>query len=188
VRAQIAAAFATAHVDAIKIGMLATAATVQAVATSLPADCPPIVLDPVLMSSSGGQLLDRGGQEALRTVLLPRATVLTPNIPEAAALLGTHCAQGEQDLLYQAAALRALGAAAVLLKGGHAEEPEATDLLLTADATAHWLRAPRINVERRGTGCALSSAIAAGLGAGLDIVVACTRAKQHVAQLLQQGD
>ena len=188
VRAQIAAAFATARIDAIKIGMLATAATVQAVAASLPAEGPPIVLDPVLVSTSGGELLDRGGREALRTLLLPRITVLTPNIPEAAALLGTHCAQGEQELLQQASALRALGAAAVLLKGGHAAEPEATDLLLTGDAIPRWLRAPRIAVERRGTGCALSSAIAAGLGAGLDLAAACARAKQHVTQLLQQAD
>ena len=188
VRAQIAAAFATARIDAIKIGMLATAATVQAVAASLPAEGPPIVLDPVLVSTSGGELLDRGGREALRTLLLPRITVLTPNIPEAAALLGTHCAQGEQELLQQASALRALGAAAVLLKGGHAEEPEATDLLLSGDAKPRWLRAPRIGVVRRGTGCALSAAIAAGLGAGLDLAAACMRAKQHVTQLLQQAD
>ena len=110
VRAQIAAAFATARVDAIKIGMLATAATVQAVAASLPADGPPIVLDPVLVATSGGELLDRGGREALRTLLLPRATVLTPNIPEAAALLGTQCAQcGRllQQLLLALCAVRA---------------------------------------------------------------------------------
>ena len=188
VRAQIAAAFATAHIDAIKIGMLATAATVQAVAASLPAEAPPIVLDPVLESTSGGELLDRGGREALRTLLLPRATVLTPNIPEAAALLDTHCARGEQQLLQQASALRALGSAAVLLKGGHAEGPEVTDLLLTGHAAPRWLRAPRISAVRRGTGCALSAAIAAGLGAGLDVAAACARAKQHVTQLLQQAD
>jgi hydroxymethylpyrimidine/phosphomethylpyrimidine kinase len=188
VRAQIAAAFATARVEAIKIGMLATAATVRAVAAALPPRVPPLVLDPVLASSSGGELLDDGGRAALRTTLLPRTTLLTPNIPEAAVLLGARCGPSEQALLDAAAALLALGPAAVLLKGGHAEGPEATDLLLMAHAAPRWLRAPRVNAVRRGTGCALSSAIAAGLAAGLELTAACERAKQHVTQLLQQDD
>jgi hydroxymethylpyrimidine/phosphomethylpyrimidine kinase len=188
VRAQIAAAFATTPVQAIKIGMLATGATVLAVAASLPAQAPPIVLDPVLASSSGGELLDNAGRAALGTGLLPRATLLTPNIPEAAALLGTSCAQSEQQVQRQAAALLALGPAAILVKGGHGEGTEASDLLLMRDAAPLWLRAPRISAVRRGTGCALSSAIAAGLGAGLDLTTACERAKQYVTQLLQQDD
>ncbi len=188
VRAQIAAAFATAHVEAIKIGMLATAATVRAVADALPPRAPPLVLDPVFASSSGGELLDEGGREALRTTLLPRTTLLTPNIPEAAVLLGEHCGPSQRALLDAAAALLAFGPAAVLLKGGHGEGPEATDLLLMPRAAPRWLRAPRINAVRRGTGCALSSAIAAGLAAGLELTAACERAKQHVTQLLQQDD
>ncbi len=188
VHAQIAAAFATARIEAIKIGMLATAATVRAVADALPARTPPLVLDPVLASSSGGELLDDGGREALRTTLLPRATLLTPNIPEASALLGERCGPSERALLGAAAALLAFGPAAVLLKGGHGEGPEATDLLLMPHATPRWLRAPRLNAVRRGTGCALSSAIAAGLAAGLELTTACERAKQHVTQLLQQDD
>ena len=188
VRAQIAAAFATTPVQAIKIGMLATRATVLAVAASLPSQAPPVVLDPVLASSSGGDLLDSAGREALCSALLPRVTLLTPNIPEAAAILGSEFAVCDEDLLRQAAALLALGPAAVLLKGGHGEGTEATDLLLTRAAAPRWLRAPRLNAVRRGTGCALSSAIAAGLAAGLDLTVACERAKQHVTQLLQQDD
>ena len=188
VRAQMAAAFTTCGIDAIKIGMLATAATVRAVAASLPATGPPVVLDPVLTSSSGGELLDRDGRAALCAMLLPRATLLTPNIPEAAALLGTRSARDEDERLRQAAALLALGARAVLLKGGHADGPEAADLLLTADAAPHWLRAPRSPAPRRGTGCALSAAIAAGLAAGLPLSAACEEAKQHVTQLLQQRD
>ena len=186
VRAQMAAAFATCRIEAIKIGMLATSATVLAVAASLPERAPPLVLDPELASSSGGELLDGEGRAALRATLLPRATLLTPNIPEAAALLGTRNARDEQELLRQAAALLALGPRAVLLKGGHGDGPEATDLLLTANAAPRWLRAPRSPALRRGTGCALSSAIAAGLAAGLPLAAACEQAKQHVTQLLQR--
>jgi hydroxymethylpyrimidine/phosphomethylpyrimidine kinase len=114
--------------------------------------------------------------------------VLTPNIPEAAALLGTRSAGSEEELLQQAAALLALGPQAVLLKGGHGNGPEAADLLLATQAPPRWLRAPRISAARRGTGCALSSAIAAGLAAGLELAAACERAKQHVTQLLQHDD
>jgi hydroxymethylpyrimidine/phosphomethylpyrimidine kinase len=188
VRAQITAALATRRVDAIKIGMLATRATVLAVAAALPVTAPPVVLDPVLASSSGGELLDSAGRSALCAALLPRATLLTPNIPEAAALLGTGRAGSEAELLQQAAALLALGPQAVLLKGGHGGGAEASDLLLAAHAPPRWLRGPRINAVRRGTGCALSAAIAAGLAAGLELTTACERAKQHVTRLLQHDD
>jgi hydroxymethylpyrimidine/phosphomethylpyrimidine kinase len=188
VQAQMTAAFATCRVDAIKIGMLATRATVLAVAATLAARVPPLVLDPVLASSSGGELLDDTGRSALCAALLPRTTLLTPNIPEAAALLGTRSARSEGELLQQAAALLALGPQAVLLKGGHGDGAEASDLLLVRDAPARWLRAPRIEAARRGTGCALSAAIAAGLAAGLELAAACERAKQHVTRLLQHAD
>jgi hydroxymethylpyrimidine/phosphomethylpyrimidine kinase len=188
VREQMRAALTTAHVDAIKIGMLSTRATVLAVAATLPAQAPPVVLDPVLASSSGGELLDGAGRDALCAALLPRTTLLTPNIPEAAALLGTSCARSEAELLQQAEALLALGPRAVLLKGGHGEGPEAADLLLAVDAGPRWLRAPRLSAAARGTGCALSAAIAAGLAAGLELTAACERAKQHVTQLLQNTD
>ena len=188
VQAQMTATLATCRVDAIKIGMLATRATVLAVAATLPATAPPLVLDPVLASSSGGELLDEAGRSALCAALLPRTTLLTPNIPEAAALLGAPIARTEAELLRQAAALLAFGPQAVLLKGGHGEGPEATDLLLASNAPPRWLRAPRISAVRRGTGCALSSAIAAGLAAGLELTTACERAKQHVTRMLQHAD
>jgi hydroxymethylpyrimidine/phosphomethylpyrimidine kinase len=188
VHAQMTAALATTPIQAIKIGMLATRSTVLAVAASLPAQAPPIVLDPVLASSSGGELLDHAGREALRSVLLPRVTLFTPNIPEAAAILGSADAGTPEELLRQGAALLMLGPAAVLLKGGHGSGPEATDLLLRREAAPRWLRTPRIDAVRRGTGCALSSAIAAGLAAGLDLATACERGKHHVTQLLQQDD
>ena len=188
VRAQMAAALATHRADAIKIGMLATADTVLAIEAALPSTAPPVVLDPVLLSSSGGELLDRAGRAALRARLLPRVTLLTPNIPEAAALLGSSCAESEAELLRQAAALLALGPLAVLLKGGHGAGTEASDLLLASNAPPRWLRAPRARSVRRGTGCTLASAIAAGLAQGLELTAACERAKQHVTQLLQHGD
>jgi len=187
VRAQLAAACATGPVDAIKIGMLATGATVLAVCAGLPAETLPIVLDPVLASSSGGELLDAEGREALRTTLLPRVTLLTPNIPEAAALLGSGSARSEAELLQQARALLALGPEAVLLKGGHGGGAEASDLLLLRDAAPRWLRAPRIANARRGTGCELAAAIATGLAGGLAVGTACERAKQHLTQSLRQA-
>lgn len=188
VRAQLAAACASGRIDALKIGMLATAATVHAVCAGLPGGALPIVLDPVLASSSGGELLDRQGREALCAALLPRVTLLTPNIPEAAALLGSSPAQSEMELLQQARALLALGPEAVLLKGGHRSGPEATDLLLAHDGVPRWLRAPRVAIDRRGTGCVLAAAIAAGLATGLDLATACAHAKQHLTQSLQQAE
>jgi hydroxymethylpyrimidine/phosphomethylpyrimidine kinase len=187
VRAQMAAGFSTQTVHAIKTGMLATRAIVLAVAAALPAAAPPIVVDPVLCSSSGEQLLDSAGREALCTALLPRTSLLTPNIPEAAVLLGTQPATTEEQLLRQAQALLGLGPAAVLLKGGHAEGPEAVDLLVMREAAPLWLRAPRINATRRGTGCTLASAVAAGLGSGLDLPAACRQAQAHVLQLLLES-
>lgn len=188
VRAQIEAAFATGRVAAVKIGMLGTEATVLEVAAALEVhSAVPVVLDPVLASTSGAALLDRSGQAALRERLLPRATLITPNVPEAAALLDLASAAGEAQLLAQAEALLALGAHAVLLKGGHTQGPAATDLLLMRGAGPHRLSAPRISCDRRGTGCALASAIAAGLAVAQELPEACARAKRYVSELLQQA-
>jgi hydroxymethylpyrimidine/phosphomethylpyrimidine kinase len=187
VRGQIEAAFATGRVAAVKIGMLGTRAVVLAVAAAL-AENPgvPVVLDPVLAATSGARLLDASGQAALRDVLLPRATLITPNIPEVAALLGVESAEGEAQLLQQGRALLALGARAVLLKGGHASGELATDQLLTS-AAVHRLSAPRAARGQRGTGCALGSAIAAGLAVGMDLLAACVRAKDYVTEWVRQG-
>jgi len=145
----------------------------------------PLVLDPVLAASSGGALLEPAGVAALRERLLRRATLLTPNIPEAAALLGATPAHTEDELLRQGRALLALGAQAVLLKGGHAGGPEATDLLLTAGDAVRRFSTPRRAAGRRGTGCALATAIAAGLAAGLELSAACARAKDYVSAWLR---
>jgi hydroxymethylpyrimidine/phosphomethylpyrimidine kinase len=186
-RAQIAAAFATRAVAVVKIGMLATAASVRAVAESLAAHRPvPLVLDPVLVSSSGTALLDTSGREALLQQLLPRAALITPNIPEAAMLLGLSAAGNESDALGQAQQLVARGARAVLLKGGHAHGPECVDLLLMRDRPLERLTSPRQDVRMRGTGCALAAAIAAYLAQGLELPVACARAKVYITALLQR--
>jgi len=188
VRAQIETALATGRVGAIKIGMLGTRAIALAVAACLPArEQVPMVLDPVLASSSGAALLDAGGREALRENLVPRATLVTPNIREAAALLGTEPATTEEELLRQARAWLALGPAAVLIKGGHGSGSEAVDLLVSTGCSPRRLVASRTAKTQRGTGCALASGIAAGLAAGLELGDACARAKHHVLELLQQG-
>jgi hydroxymethylpyrimidine/phosphomethylpyrimidine kinase len=189
VRTQVRAALESGPVGAIKIGMLGTGATVSAVADSLPrGGTIPIVLDPVLISSSGGVLLNEEGQAEMRARLFPLATVLTPNIPEAASLCGTTPATTRDALLEQARSLLAMGARSVLLKGGHAEGHEAVDLLYTAQgaaaSAAQWLSSKRLEARCRGTGCALATAIAAGLASGQSVEDACRDGKEYVLSML----
>lgn len=185
VRIQIRAALEPTAVKAVKIGMLGTGATVRAVADSLPrASEAPIVLDPVLLSSSGGVLLDKEGQTEMRARLIPLVTLLTPNIPEAAALCAAEPATSREALLEQARALLSMGARAVLLKGGHSPGAEAVDLLLTSQGVPQWLSSPRLDARCRGTGCALASAIAARLASGESLENACRSGKEYVLSLL----
>lgn len=185
IRAQIRAALESTAVGAVKIGMLGTLATVSAVAEELSQAAPiPIVLDPVLLSSSGGVLLDEAGRAGMRERLFPLTTVLTPNIPEAASLCGTAPAVSREERVRQARALLAMGPQAVLLKGGHASDAEAADLLLTRDGAPRWLSSPRLNAGSRGTGCALASAIAAGLARGKSVDEACRSARDYVLGML----
>jgi hydroxymethylpyrimidine/phosphomethylpyrimidine kinase len=185
VRSQIRAALDSAPVGAIKIGMLGTCATVSAVADSLPAGGNiPIVLDPVLLSSSGAVLLDEAGRAEMRARLFPQTALLTPNLPEAASLCGMAPAADRTVLLEQARSLLATGVRAVLLKGGHAAGPQAVDFLLTAHEAPQWHASPRLAASRRGTGCALASAIAAGLASGLSPEAACRAAKRYVLAML----
>jgi hydroxymethylpyrimidine/phosphomethylpyrimidine kinase len=185
VRAQIRAALESANVGAIKIGMLGSAATVVAVAESLPAaGTIPVVLDPVLVASSGGALLDEEGRAALRARLLPLTDLLTPNIPEAASLCGAAPAAAREERVAQARQLLAMGARAVLLKGGHAHEAEAADLLLADGSAPDWITSRRVGARCRGTGCALASAIAAALASGSSLQDACRSGKQYVLSML----
>jgi hydroxymethylpyrimidine/phosphomethylpyrimidine kinase len=185
IRAQIAAAFATRRVAAIKIGALGTRATVEAVVRGISQSVTiPIVLDPVLVSSSGGVLLDASGREAMLKHLFPRATLVTPNVPEAAALLDQEIATSDRVLIEQAQRLLALGPQAVLLKGGHRDGEEAVDLLVSGKHCLQRIASERLRATSRGTGCALASAIAAGLASGLSLFEACQQAKRHVLEML----
>jgi hydroxymethylpyrimidine/phosphomethylpyrimidine kinase len=188
IRAQIVTAFETHSIGAIKIGMLGTCATVEAVVDSLPCGTTvPMVLDPVLVASSGGILLDAEGRAAMCQRLFPRATIVTPNIPEAAMLLGEDPAIGEPALISQAQRLLALGPQAVLLKGGHAGGEEAVDLLISGNNAVQRIASPRVRATRRGTGCALASAIAAGLACGTPLIDVCQLAKRYVADMLSHA-
>jgi hydroxymethylpyrimidine/phosphomethylpyrimidine kinase len=174
---------------AVKIGMLATSEIIEAVAEQLKAlEGTPVVLDPVMVAASGDVLLDEDAIETLRKVLLPRATLITPNLPEAAKLLDQVEAKSERDMRAQAEALRALGAQAVLIKGGHADGPDAVDILVDAEGELR-LTAPRVATENtHGTGCTLSSAVAAELAKGASVREAVTRAKAYVTAALQHAN
>jgi hydroxymethylpyrimidine/phosphomethylpyrimidine kinase len=186
VQAQIRAALAAGDIGAIKIGMLGRQATVQAVIDVLPPrERIAIVLDPVLQSSSGGVLLDQPGQRLLREQLLARVSLLTPNIPEAAALLGEAPGIDEGALTEQAVRLQRLGAQAVLLKGGHAAGERVSDILVVDGEPVMQLCGPRLRAQRRGTGCSLASAIAAELARGQTLLAACSAGQHHVRAALE---
>lgn len=189
VGAQISSVLADLAVRAVKIGMLSAPATIEAVAARLARDYRgPIVLDPVMVAASGDALLTDAAIDALRTHLVPRVDLLTPNLPEAARLTGSAMACDETTMLRQARTLLALGPKAILIKGGHAEGPEAIDLLVTADRTIR-LAAPRIpSRNSHGTGCTLSSAIAAGLAQRLTMPDAVQVAKAYVHAAILAAD
>jgi hydroxymethylpyrimidine/phosphomethylpyrimidine kinase len=177
------------NVAAVKIGMLATSEIIEAVAAALDAlPGVPVVLDPVMVAASGDILLDEDGIETLRTVLVPRATLITPNLPEAAKLLGSGEAEDEDAMFGHATALRQLGAKAVLIKGGHAEGDKAIDILVDEEERLR-LEAPRVATENtHGTGCTLSSAVAAELAKGASLGDAVTRAKAYVTATIAVAD
>ena len=167
---------ASGPLRAAPLGMPANASIVEAIAATLP-DLP-FVLDPVLATSAGATLLDAAGCAAMITRLIPRATLMTPNLPEAARLTGL---QSGAALGALASGLFAMGARAVLLKGGHASGAEAVGWLLRPDAAPLRFAAPRQPGTRRGTGCTLASAIAALLARGHDLATACGHAKRYLA-------
>jgi hydroxymethylpyrimidine/phosphomethylpyrimidine kinase len=177
------------NVAAVKIGMLATSEVIEAVAGALKTmPGVPVVLDPVMVAASGDILLDEDAVDTLRTVLVPRATLITPNLPEAAKLLGDDDAKDERAMSGQAAALRRLGAKAVLIKGGHAEGEQAVDILVD-DQGELRLEAPRIPTSNtHGTGCTLSSAIAAELAKGAGLREAVSNAKAYVTAAIAAAD
>ena len=181
IRAQIDAVFSDLDIGAAKIGMLSQAATIDAVAQGLAAHhAKNIVLDPVMVTTSGDRLLVPEAVEALRKLLIPRALVVTPNLAEAAALTGASVARNEREMEVQARELLALGARNVLIKGGHGGGDQSLDLLIGQGEVVR-LSARRIATSNlHGTGCTLSSAVAAGLANGVDLRAAAQDAKEYV--------
>lgn len=167
--------------------MLGDPSVIRAVAEGLRGRGLPVVLDPVMVARSGDRLLAADAIAALRSELLPLATVLTPNLPEAADLLGQPPAPGLGAREAQGHALLALGPAWVLMKGGHAEGPVCTDLLMGPDPQR--LTAPRIATRNtHGTGCTLSAAIAAGLAQGMTVPQAVTQAHSYLQGAIAAAD
>lgn len=186
-RAQLDACFADFDIGAVKIGMLATAGVIDCVADALQAHRPPhVVLDPVMVATSGAKLLADDALHALRTRLLPLASIITPNIPEAELLTGVRIADGEAaDAAI--AGLRAMGARAVLLKGGHLDEGDTViDRYNDGVLDAEFIH-DRQALEGHGTGCTLGSAIAANLCLGMPMPVAVETATDYIERALRGG-
>jgi hydroxymethylpyrimidine/phosphomethylpyrimidine kinase len=169
--------------DAVKVGMLADAAIVEAAARLIDHGGVPAVIDPVMAAKGGASLLAQAAVASMKRELIPRAALLTPNAPEAAALTGL-TVETPDDLRRAGAALLALGAGAVLMKGGHIEGPMVTDLLLTTDGEQAF-SAPRIDSRHtHGTGCTLASACAAGIAQGMPLAAAVERAIGYVREAI----
>ncbi|MFG6560389.1 bifunctional hydroxymethylpyrimidine kinase/phosphomethylpyrimidine kinase [Sulfitobacter sp. 1A15299] len=188
IRAQMTAVFDDLAIGAVKIGMLGDPATIFAVVEGL-ADCAaPVVLDPVMVAKSGDALLSAEAVKTLRDRMLPRAHVLTPNLPEAARLLDTEEASDEATMLAQGRALLSFGPRAVLMKGGHGKGCTCVDLLISEAETLR-LSAPRQQTTNtHGTGCTLSAAIAAGLARGLSLPQAVEAAHRYLQRAIAAAD
>lgn len=189
VKQQLVAVLSDLNVAAIKIGMLASVAIIEAIGAVLKEHPDiPVVLDPVMVAKSGDALLHRDAIHALREVLFPLATLITPNIPEAAMLNGTVDATSEALMEQQAHALSAFGCSSVLLKGGHLGTTDSTDLLLL-DNTVHRFSYPRLSTRNtHGTGCTLSSAIAAELAKGKSLQAAVATAEDYIHAAIASSD
>jgi hydroxymethylpyrimidine/phosphomethylpyrimidine kinase len=193
IAAQIDAIFSDLAVGAVKLGMLSQVAAIQAVAVGLVRHrARNIVLDPVMVSTSGDRLLADDAIEALRRELIPRALIVTPNLPEAAALTGANLARNEREMEIQAREILTLGARNVLIKGGHGDGNDSVDLLIGQNqefGEVVRLSARRIATNNtHGTGCTLSSAIAAGLAKGRDLIAAVQDAKAYVTAAIAAAD
>ena len=189
VTAQIDAVFADLDVKAVKIGMVAQRAAIEAIATGLKRWSPKhVVLDPVMVATSGDHLLARDAVASLRRELIPRASLVTPNLLEAAALLEQPLATGEAEIASQGERLISMGCRAVLIKGGHGQGSESIDYLFDGSRTIA-LVAPRIATKNtHGTGCSLSSAIAAGLAKGESLEAAVRTAKAWISEAISAAD
>ncbi len=180
VTAQIEAVVGDIGAEAVKIGMLANAAIVEAVSAAIQAlDLPHVVLDPVMIAKGGDRLLEDDAVAAIRAELLGRAHVVTPNLPEAA-VLAEMPVRSLNDMREAGRRILAMGPRVVLVKGGHLEGPESIDVACTAGETFE-IRRPRVRtVHTHGTGCTLSSAIAANLALGLSDRDAIEAAREYL--------
>ena len=187
-KSQIDAVMEDLGADAVKIGMLHSAEIVQTVADAIDRHAlKNVVLDPVMVATSGAVLIENPAIAALVSELFKRAVLVTPNLDEAALLVGQTLAS-EQDMEQAAQELLNKGARAVLLKGGHLAGDVVSDLLLTPNSKPHWMRAPRIHTANtHGTGCTLSSAIAAHLALGCSLLDAVEAARAYVRAALEAG-
>jgi hydroxymethylpyrimidine/phosphomethylpyrimidine kinase len=180
VTAQIEAVAGDIGADAVKIGMLANAAVVEAVSAAVAElDLPLVVVDPVMVAKGGDRLLEAEAIEAMRAELLPRAHIITPNIPEAEVLWGSSIATVD-DMRTAASAIRRLGPRIVVVKGGHLQGPNSVDVVCSAHAEFEVARERIATSSTHGTGCTLSSAIAANLALGLDDRAAIERAREYL--------
>jgi hydroxymethylpyrimidine/phosphomethylpyrimidine kinase len=189
VTAQMDAVLSDLTVNAVKIGMLGNTATIAAVAAGLDRYRQTnVVLDPVLAATSGERLLAADAVEALRTELMPRALLITPNLVEAARLLGEPEAADETAMKLQAERLVADGANAVLLKGGHGRGEESVDILVSRNGITRFAARRIAARNTHGTGCTLASAIASGLAKGQELVTAVQAAKDYVTAAIAAAD
>lgn len=189
VAAQLDSVLNDVRIDAAKIGMLAETAIVEVVAEKLKrASLPFVVLDTVMIAKSGDALLSPDAVASIRERLLPQVSLITPNLPEAAALLGCRMAQDEASMLQQGDALLELGCEAVLMKGGHLSDAESPDWLIT-HAGRQRFTAPRVNTRHtHGTGCTLSAALAALRPRHADWAGTVAEAKAWLQQALLHAD
>ena len=185
--AQIEAVVSDLGADAVKTGMLASSAIVEAVAAAIKdLDLPRVVIDPVMVAKGGARLLDEEAVDTMKAELLPRAMVITPNVAEAAALLGDEVRTLE-DVRNAARRLHALGPSAVIVKGGHLKGEHAVDVLFDGTNLIE-LRGPRLDTtSTHGTGCTFASAIAANLALGLTLRDAAQRAKEYVTEAIRRA-
>lgn len=190
VRAQMDAVYSDLAVKATKIGMLSQVPIIEEVAEGLRRlRTGPVVLDPVMVAASGDPLLADSAVSSLMSELLPLADVITPNLHEAARMLETELADSEEAMQDQAKRLIDLGAKSILLKGGHGSSDESADLFMTSSGERLWLREKRIATDNtHGTGCTLSSAIAAGLAKGNELGAAVTAAKAYIHDAIRHSD
>jgi hydroxymethylpyrimidine/phosphomethylpyrimidine kinase len=185
---QIDAVLGDLKVDAVKIGMLSQPATIAAVAKGLAAYKGPIILDPVMVAASGDRLLVPEAVAALKAELIPLASLITPNLPEAAALLNGEIAADEEAMTAQGRALLEQGAMAVLIKGGHGSGDESVDLLISREKTRRYAARRIATQNTHGTGCTLSSAIAAFCARGLKLENAVAEAKDYLTGAIAAAD